>query len=170
MNKALSYLRTSQPAFRLLLPVGPRRTISYQHFPEIPSPKGGVGFSTDLIRGSLEYTTPELPVAGSVTVEVDNNNFSALATLSVGTHRLTSNSDYVVGGTDADTATNLAAAIDAIQGVSASAVGTTITVTGATGLQGLDFQVTALYRGSIQNFTITPLTGAEPSYGPPVIT
>lgn len=72
-----------------------------------------------------------------------------------------------------NTATALAAAIDALPGFSAVAVGATITVTGPFGLDGDKQEFTASYRGAIQNYTLTPttgfMTGAEPFIGPPVL-
>ena len=70
-------------------------------------------------------------------------------------------------------ATNLAAAIDALPGYSATAVDSVVTVTGLTGPQGNEAVFTS-GGSSPQNFVFDPvdgtLDGAEPRIGPPILT
>jgi len=81
---------------------------------------------------------------------------------------------YTADITPAEIGTNLAAAIDALPGFNATALGPAITVVGPPGLDGLDLRFEAVYGGAVQNFTLNPadgsLAGAEPWLGPPDIT
>jgi len=150
-----------------------------QHFPEIPgrgpdtittSPKTpGVGTRV----GHVSYTTSPIPVAGTGTITVALNTFTGPTTILLGEYVLTSDEDFVVGGSTAATATNLAAAINALPGYSAPIPGASIiTVTGPFGVLGAE----AIFKSggaSPQNFTFSPadgtLGGAEPTIGPVLI-
>ena len=80
-----------------------------------------------------------------------------------------------VGGINAITnsATVIASAIGSLPGFDAVSVGTVLTVTGPSGPAGNDILFTATYRGTVQNFTLSPddgfFDGAEPFVGPPTI-
>jgi hypothetical protein len=130
-----------------------RQTYTFQHFPEI----GGRGPEVGTVNprtpgvgtriGHVDYTTPPVPVLATGTV--------------------------TVGGSLAATATNLAAAIDALPGYSAPAPGAAIvTVTGPAGVAGNEV-VFASSGASPQNFTFNPIDGtmdgAEPIQGPPIL-
>lgn len=191
-------LQTAQPTFTLLVanltggsdpskgvsgnPVKARTGLTYQHFPEIQrqgndrSPTAddpltpGIGTRVGLV----DYTTSPVPVGASATIVVADNNFSDAAHLSIGEFTLTSGEHFIVGGTTAITATNLAAAINRLPGFSAPTPGaSTITVTGPAGPGGNAILLEAVYGGAIQNFTLTPDDGsfgsAEPTIGPPDI-
>ena len=157
-----------------------RQTYTVQHFPEIggrgpevgtPNPRTpGVG--THL--GHVSYTTPPVPVAATGDITVAGNTFAGPTSILLGEHILTSGVDFVIGGSEAATATNLAAAIDALPGFSAPAPGgAVITVTGPFGVIGNEL---AFYSdgASPYNFTFDPIdgtmAGAEPVIGPPVLT
>lgn len=123
--------------------------------------------------GKLQYTVPSVPVAASATVVVADNDFSYQASLTVGPFTVSSGDDYVVGGTVNLTATALAAALDSLPGLNAVAVLDTVTITGPFGPEGNDWPFYAVYRGTVQNLTLSNstgfLTGAEPTVGPPEI-
>lgn len=124
-------------------------------------------------QGLLTYTTPPVPGGSTGTVTVADNNFSDPAALYLGPYVLTSNEDYTPGGSTAATATALAAAIDALPDFAATAVGNDVNITGPFGPNGNDFRFEAIYRGSVQNFTLSPADGfladGEPTIGPPEI-
>lgn len=126
-----------------------------------------LGFSTDLTNatgsparsvvtsttnGRLDPFGGTPPPTGSL--EVTSDVFSGTsASLFVGPFELVSGRDFATGGGVNVTATALAAAIDALPGYSAAAVGAVVTVDGPTGQVGLRFS--AKYRGGEQNFTFT---------------
>ena len=124
-------------------------------------------------QGLLAYTTSPVPVACSGTVTVADNDFTDPATLSIGDYVLISGEDYAAGATTALTAVALGAAIDTLPEFSAAVVGSTVTVSGPFGPSGNDLLFEAVYRGSVQNFTLDPtdgfLDGAEPTIGPPTL-
>jgi len=129
----------------------------------------GLGFSRDLTnatatpaRSVVVHTlnarmdpfggTP--PPTGDV--EVVSDTFAGLsASVFVGPYELVSNRDFVTGGGTAATAANLAAAIDALDEYSATAIGSVVTVEGPDGQFGLRFD--ADYRGGEMNFDFTYL-------------
>jgi hypothetical protein len=80
---------------------------------------------------------------------------------------------YTATVSDADIATNLAAAIDGLPGFSAAAVAEVVTVTGPAGPDGNELRCSAVYRGTVQNYSITPTNGflgdGLPRLGSPVI-
>jgi hypothetical protein len=162
-------------------PVKIRTGFTYQHFPDVnrqvhergpgvEDPKTpGIGTR----MGHVDYTTSPVPVGSTCTIDIDDNDFTADATLHLGEFTITSNEDYTPGGTDALTAVALAAAIDGLPGFSAVAVGDSVTVTGPPGPGGNNIRFEAEYRGSIANFILDPtdgsFTGGEPTIGPPLI-
>jgi hypothetical protein len=182
---------TAQPKFKMLVanisnagdpsrglnPVKDRQGFVMQLFPEVPRGSdrtkvlnpSAPGITT--YQGLGLYTTPPEPVAATGDVTVADNNFTAPAVLYIGPYVVVSGDDYTPGGSTALTATALAAAIDALPGYSAIAVGSVVTVTGLTGPNGNVARFEATYRGTVQNFTLSPtggsLTGGEPRIGPP---
>jgi hypothetical protein len=135
------------------------------------APIGGMTPGAGVRQGLLAAAVNGVPVACTGSIEVLDNDFSAAATLYVGPYSVTSGVDYTVGASEADTATALAAAIDALPGLSSVATLATLTVDGPPGLQGIGYRFRAVYAGDVQNFALTPddgaLSGAEPYIGPP---
>ena len=125
---------------------------------------------TTTYMGKLHYTVDNVPVAATGTVLVASNDFSYTASLMVGPYTVTSGEDYTVGAGVNATATALAAALNNLPGIDAVAVAATVTITGPFGPEGNDWPLYAVYRGSVQNFTLSPtagfLAGAEPTVGP----
>lgn len=188
---------TTQPSYTLLVanlkggsdpskgvagnPVKARTGITYQHFPEVsrlgqsrgPNAEDPSTPGIDTKMGHVAYTTPPVPVPASSVITVADNDFSDPATLLVGENELISGEHFLVGGTEALTAINVAAAIDALPEFTATAVGTDVTVEGQAGPGGNAILIDAVYAGAIENFTFTPdtgtLAGGEPTIGPPII-
>lgn len=137
-------------------------------------PVGGMTSGAGVRQGLLTSAVDGVPVASTGTIEVVDNDFSAAATLLIGPYSVTSGVDYTVGASEADTATAIAAAIDALPGLSSSATLATLTIDGPPGLEGVGYRFGVVYAGVIQNFTLTPddgaLSGAEPYVGPPELT
>lgn len=186
-------LRTAQSQFTMLIgnlragsdpsrgtagnPETIRPVYTQQHFPEIagrgqtwgedatPPKTPGVGTR----HGALLTNTY---TAASATVTVADNDFSTgSASLFLGGYEMISDVHYTVGGTPGDTATNLAAAIDALSEYSASAVGSDITITGPFGPNVNEWRFEDLYKGTVVNFTLSVTTGSldggDPTLGPP---
>ena len=188
-------ITTGQPGYQLLVanfsgggdpshgrnPVKIRQEFIYQHFPEIPGHgtefgAGTIAEKTPGVRtmmGTLDYTTPLTPIPAAGTVTVVDNDFTAPSSLMLSEFELTSGEDFTVGGAVGATATNLALAISALPGFTATALGPVITIVGPPGLDGNDVNFEALYAGAVANFTLNPLDGslasAEPFIGPPDI-
>jgi len=156
-----------------------RQTMTMQHFPEI----GGRGPETAVSSpktpgiatrvGHVAYTTSPIPVHATGTITVAGNIFAGPTSVLLGQFLLTSGIEFAIGGTEALTAINLAAAIDALPGYSAPVPGAAIvTVTGPFGVLGNEvlFQADG---ASPYNFTFTPedgsLAGAEPALGPVIL-
>lgn len=190
----MAKLVCAQPKFRMLVanidgagdpsrgrnPSKLRQAFEVQNFVEVagqgPDTKirarAAPGLSS--ARGLRTYTTdPAFPAPSGCTITVVDNTFTYAAKLYLGPYVLVSGVDYTVGGAVGATATNLAAAIDALPGFSASAVGAVITVTGPLGEVGNELRFSAVYSGSVQNLTLSPTTGfmanGEPFLGPPLI-
>lgn len=190
----MARLLTAQPTFTTLVaniegagdpskgrnPVKVRTGFTSQHICEVP--RGSVapervpdprtpGLHTH--EGLLTWTTPGVPVGATGSILVADNTFTSAAVLYLGDFTVTSGVDFTVGGSTALTATALAAAIQALPGFSASAALSTVSVTGPFGPDGNEVRCSATYQGSVQNYTITPVTGflsgAEPYLGPPVL-
>lgn len=104
--------------------------------------------------GVMDPFPPNDAPMGDVTV-VSDTFAGQSASLFVGPFELVSNRDFVTGGGAAATATNIATAISALPGYSATPAGTTVTVTGPRGQVGLRFD--AVYRGGDLNFDFTYL-------------
>lgn len=92
------------------------------------------------------------PPTGDVDV-ADNTFAGTSASLFVGPYELVSGRDYVVAGTAAGTATNIATAVSNLPGYTGTPAGTTVTVDGPEGQVGLRFDAT--YRGGAENFAFT---------------
>ena len=160
-------------------PIKVRTGFIEQYFPEKPVFNG-------LNDGSLYYRSPDYKAPGvhtmqgkltsayagaTGTITVSSNVFTDIATVFIGPYTFTSGVDFVVGAGVNNTATNLAAAIDALPGFSAVAVGAAITVTATPGPNGDNIQLYAAYAGSVRNFTMSGpyLAGGSPSIGAPDI-
>lgn len=155
-----------------------RQTYDHQLFPELGGrgPEVGTadprspGVSTHI--GHVAFTTPGVPVASTGDITVVADAWTGPTTVHLGRFVLTSDVDFVTGGGVAAVATNLATAIDALPGYSATPAGAVVTVTGPFGVMGSEV---AFYSdGSTpQNFTFTPedgtLAGAEPALGPVIL-
>lgn len=126
-----------------------------------------LGFSDVLVSGTysparsvvVETTNARLDPFGGTPpptgdVEVVSDVFAGdSASLFVGQFELVSGRDFATGGGAAATAANIEAAIDALPGYQATAVGAVVTVEGPQGQEGLRFE--AAYRGGEQNFDFT---------------
>lgn len=160
-----------------------RQAMTFQHFPEVaslrdpdgmpelePSDPRRPGLHTRV--GHVAYTTSPIPVASTGTITVANNTFAGPTTITLGEYTLTTDADFVVGGSAGATATALATLIDALPGFSATPAGAVVTVTGPSGPIGNDLSFKS-GGASPQNFTFSPeddsLGSAEPVIGPPVI-
>jgi hypothetical protein len=88
---------------------------------------------------------------------------------------VTASAPTMTGGIDAvdNTATNIASAIDGVNGYDASAVGPVVTVTAPVGPNGNNAYIDATYTGTVRNFTLAPsdwyMAGGQPYVGPPDI-
>jgi hypothetical protein len=82
--------------------------------------------------------------------------------------------DYTPVATVGSIATNLAAAIDSLNGFTATPAGAVVNIVGPNSLAGNDLLFEAIYTGAVQNFGLAPTTGSlaggEPVLGPPIIT
>lgn len=189
----MARLITAQPKFKILVanidgagdpsrgrnPVKIRTGFERQNLPEVArgeNPSRVLDPSTPGLgtrQGLLDHTTPPVPVGAAGTVTVGDNNFTRKARLYLGEFVLVSNEDYTPGGSTALTATALAAAIDALPGFAAAAVGSDVNITGPFGPNGNEVVLQAVYDGTVQNFTLSPsdgfLAGGEPTIGPPTI-
>lgn len=148
-----------------------RSTYTRQHFPEVP--KAGDPSDDEFYSHSTPGTHTRLGLVegestpATATVTVADNDFSAGATLYVGEYTLVSGVDFSVGGTAGDTATNLANAINNLDGFTASPSGSDVDITGAGGPAGNEARLEAEYGAGVTNFTITRFSGGLPEIGPP---
>lgn len=126
-----------------------------------------------VLQGLLAWTTPGVPIVSTGDITVTSNDFTDAATLYLGPYTVTSNEDFTPGGSTALTAVALALAIDALPQFTASAVGSTVTLTGPVGPNGNFTRFSEEYRGAVANYTLSPavgyLAGAEPVIGAPDI-
>ena len=126
-------------------------------------PIGELGNSVTLVS-----STAQLVVSGAV---LTGGSTGGQSSISLGEHTLTTNIDWIpVNGNANASATALAAAIDALEGFTASAIAADITIVGPTGPSELS--VSVLYQGSGGNYTFTPDTdtiSGTPIIGPPII-
>jgi hypothetical protein len=125
-----------------------------------------------MVQGTLlDADTSPLFSGATMTITVVDNTFTAAATLCLGPYSLTSGIVFTVGGAEADTATALAAAINALPDFAASAVAEEISVTGPFGIVGQQEEVRAVYRGAVENYTLAGpwLIGGYPVQGPMTI-
>ena len=110
----------------------------------------------------------------SATFIVDDNDFSTGRTVLVlGDFEIIANIDYLPGGSTALTATAIAAALNRLSGITASANVSTVTILREPALEKVEFRV--LHHGTITNFiTLIPSNGfmdrGAPSVVPPILT
>lgn len=133
---------------------------------------GVVGVGGTTRNAGVVATTPPVGRSGSFTV-ADNDFSTGWVELFLGDYRLLSGVEYAIGLNVNATAANLAAAISAMPGFTASALGAVVTVVFNDPMGEIDFR--AVHRGSHTNFTtFTPSTGylggGDPTIGAPVIT
>lgn len=95
----------------------------------------------------------------TATVTVADNDFSDEAILTIGDFTLRSGVEYVVGGSAAATATNIAAAISNLPGFSAVDVGSDVNISGPESLNSGECVLEAQYQGAVVNFTLSPTGG-----------
>jgi hypothetical protein len=107
---------------------------------------------TDTINATLDPFGGTPPPTGDVTV-VSDVFAGQSASLFIGPYELVSGRDFVTGGGAAATAINIATAIGALDGYSATPAGAVVTVEGPQGQSGLRFE--AAYRGGTLNFSFT---------------
>lgn len=112
-----------------------------------------------LLTGAPAASTGEVVVA-------DNDFTTGQAILFLGEFKLINGEQYTPGGSTALTATALAAAIDNLDGFSASAAVSTVTITGPLGPTGGNVLFKVLYTGTVANFTLTPTDGTLTVGGP----
>lgn len=132
----------------------------------------GVGPPTTIGPGLRPATVP--PAQATATVQVDDNDFSARATLFVGPFRAVSGLDYAIGGGVNATATNLAAYLDALPHISASALADVVTIIWTNGASVEDVRLDAVYEAALSNFIFTPpfmaVAAGDSPFGPPEFT
>lgn len=157
-------------------PVKKRIGFTMQHFVEIGGrgettfPRSRMTPGTATRVGYATYTVADTPVRGTGTITVASNVFLGPTTVTVGKYEFLSGSDFLIGAAAGNTATNLAAAINATPEYVANVAGAVVTVTGLTGPLGNEV---AFFAGgaSPNNFTFAPvnrMSGAEPYIGPVV--
>lgn len=119
---------------------------------------GFVGASGNPAGSSIDYNT------GEIVFDATGNAPDAATTITI---------DYT-GTTPGDIATNLAAAISALDGFTAIPAGPVVNIVGPHGPDGNALLFEAIYEGAVQNFGLAPadgsLAGGEPFIGPPIIT
>jgi len=109
------------------------------------------------LTGGIVPDAPKPTLQGVITV--DDNDFSTgQAQVTVGERTIVAGLDYLVGGSVDATATNLAAVLDAIPGISAAAVGPDVTVDVPYMIGQVDFLT--FHLGTITNFLLSPTTGS----------
>ncbi len=126
------------------------------------TPLGGGG----LTAGIVPDIKPTLD--GDITV-ADNDFTTGVASVTVAEHTVVAGLDFLIGAGDADTATNLAAALDRFPDVEASALAAVVSVSVAYRLGPAEFS--AKHLGTIVNFTLDSahgeLVAATPQLLPP---
>ena len=155
----------SDPAWNGHTPPTPRNTLD----------QGPISVGNTTQNGRVTPTTPPVNQTGVFTVA--NNDFTTgIADLLLGDVHLKSMVDYAIGALAANTAVNIAAAINGLtltEGLSAVAVGADVTVEFSAPMDEVEFR--AVHYGTIVNFTpLVPaddfMAGGDPVIGPPVIT
>ena len=157
-------------------PVILRQTMTQQYFVEIPNRGPDTMVQGGGIKGLHNSAGALLTGASSAssgTITVDSITFSGPTSIRLGQYVLVTDQQFAVGLTAAATATNLAAAIDALPEYSATAVGDDVNITGPTGPSG----ATTIFRAEgadPYHFTLSPdhgnLSGGSPSIGPVTFT
>lgn len=147
-------------------PVTIRSSFTYQ---TVVGAKGGN-------YNALTSEDPGSPATATLTVS-DDNFTTGEAHLIIGDVTYISGVDFVTGGGTAATATNIAAAVNnnrRVNGVTAEAVGSDVNLSGPFGDLIEDIVFAVLYRGSVVNFTLSPVDGffvkGSPSLEGPEIT
>lgn len=107
------------------------------------------------VNCSIGWDTPATLVNATLDITVDSNNFTSTAILYLHTYKLTSNIDWAIGGSAALTAVNIAAAINTLEGFSATANAAVITVLGPKGGAAFGISFKAAYGGAIVNFSFS---------------
>lgn len=115
-------------------------------------PNGGTGLRGGIIPDAASKPTYQ----GTVTV-ADNDFSTGQAILTILDWVFVANLDFLVGGTVNATATALAAAIDAVPILSATALAAVVTVEAPYGLDPITF--TVLHLGTKTNYTLSPVQG-----------
>lgn len=168
---------TSPGGFRMLIGSRPYCSDPAWDGHVLPTPRQTVTLG-QVTQGGLTINamvTPTSPPVGmSGTLTVANNDFSTGSTeILLGDYCLINGVEYQVGALVANTATNIAAAINSMAGFSASALGAVVTIVSNETMGEIDFRVR--HGGTITNFTpLAPNTGylggGDPAIGPPVLT
>ena len=167
---------TSPGSFRVLVGTRPYGSDPAWNGHTPPTPRNTMDFGQVTTGGAatnarVTPTSPPVGLSGTILV-ADNDFTTGWAEIFLGNYRLVNGVEYQVGVLAANTATNLAAAINAMQGFRASAIGATVTVVYDAPMGEVEFR--AQYRGTKTNFTLAPSTnylgGGDPTIGPPVLT
>jgi len=153
-----------------------RQTVTMQYFPEIPVPGGpntnnipsAKGVTTHL--GNLAYPGAGGAVRATGTITVASATFQGPTSILLGEYIITSDEHYTVDPVSVNnTATALAAAIDALPEYAATPAGAVVSISGLIGPQG-NMEVFRSVGVSPANFTLAPtggvMSGAEPVIGP----
>jgi len=111
----------------------------------------------------------------TASITVSDNDFSTgTAVLTLDGNEILAGTHFTVGASASDTATNLAAVINALDGFIATSAAALVSVVGPTGPDGGNIILKSIYLGSITNYTLSPTTGymaaGGPLVGPPEIT
>ncbi len=128
--------------------------------------QGGTMVPTQTILGIVDVYADGAPTRPEATLTVVSNVFAGdSARLYVGPFVLVSYVHYIPGAGVAATATALAAAIDALPGYDAVAVGADVTVEGPVGALGVQLRFYAEYTGGEKNFDfVWPVVTSELGY------
>lgn len=125
---------------------------AYDHTNATGSPGRSLVVSTTNVGHDPFKTDPPLRPIGTVTVSSDVFDGQS-ASLFIGPYELVSNRDFVTGGGAAVTATNIAAAVSALEGYVGSTIGADVIVRGPFGQGDEALRFFARYRGGDMNFT-----------------
>lgn len=132
--------------------------------------KTSTGTSDRAGYGALQHTTEEDLAEAEASFTVSDNDFSGGAVIKIGDFTLVAGTDFAIGGTAGDTATNIANAVDNLPGYSGANAGADVTITGRKGVQGNSDVFEAISYGAVDNFTsIVAFGGGTPSLDGPLI-
>ena len=107
---------------------------------------GGMNRNVETAAGDLARATATFTVA--------DNDFSGGAEIVIGEFKLVAEIDFVIAGTAAGTATNIANAVDNLPGYDGTAVGADVTIDGRKGAQGNADRFIVKAFGIVDNFTV----------------